>query len=365
MSVYGPRDMPRMRDMFAEYVARNDQEMAAKIRGPWSSSTFEIGANPALAVRAAELYYVSKDMCELVTQAHMSMPSYWLQPWDLPSPNGIMYCPCTISWAWELQPKFLTSDDSKRPMASAENGHRHDIIGFAWFTVNGEQLGKNVVILPLESHSDAAAYMYRYADQIWKAARECNIGEPSELPDWESFSAVNQRRLMDGYNQRAMQTAFSPVSSIWWWLRKPTNDVETREFDIANLHEYRMDGQSATCSLDGRSLKWLFAAWNLMKQPLVGIENQGPTRQQLRQAQRSGETTPPTVRVIKLRTVSGEPSNDTGRQAYQHRWMVRGHWRQQWYPSIKDHRPVRVTPHVKGPEGAPMLTAPKVYLFRQ
>jgi hypothetical protein len=40
---------------------------------------------------------------------------------------------------------------------------------------------------------------------------------------------------------------------------------------------------------------------------------------------------------------------------------VRGHWRQQWYPSIQDHRPVWIAPHRKGPEDAPMLGGEKVY----
>lgn len=47
---------------------------------------------------------------------------------------------------------------------------------------------------------------------------------------------------------------------------------------------------------------------------------------------------------------------------YQHRWIVRGHWRQQAYgPGRSERRNIYIAPHVKGPEGAPMIEREKVY----
>jgi hypothetical protein len=50
---------------------------------------------------------------------------------------------------------------------------------------------------------------------------------------------------------------------------------------------------------------------------------------------------------------------------YQHQWVVRGHWRQQWYPSRNVHRPIWITPHIKGPEGAPLLGGERVFHWKQ
>ena len=38
------------------------------------------------------------------------------------------------------------------------------------------------------------------------------------------------------------------------------------------------------------------------------------------------------------------------------RWLVRGHYRAQWYPSIQAHKVVWIAPYLKGPEGAPLET---------
>ena len=40
---------------------------------------------------------------------------------------------------------------------------------------------------------------------------------------------------------------------------------------------------------------------------------------------------------------------------WSHRWVVQGHWRQQWYPSEQVHRQVWVAPYIKGPDGKPLI----------
>lgn len=40
---------------------------------------------------------------------------------------------------------------------------------------------------------------------------------------------------------------------------------------------------------------------------------------------------------------------------WSHRWMVNGHWRNQWYPSTKTHNQIWIAPYVKGPDGAPLI----------
>jgi hypothetical protein len=69
----------------------------------------------------------------------------------------------------------------------------------------------------------------------------------------------------------------------------------------------------------------------------------------------------PEVMVVSLRApvpalTHGEPG--TGRD-WKHRWMVRGHHRAQWYPSLNAHKVVWIAPHFKGPADKPLM--PQVY----
>jgi hypothetical protein len=41
-------------------------------------------------------------------------------------------------------------------------------------------------------------------------------------------------------------------------------------------------------------------------------------------------------------------------RVYTHRWLVRGHHRAQWYPSLKAHKVVWIAPYIKGPADAPL-----------
>lgn len=66
------------------------------------------------------------------------------------------------------------------------------------------------------------------------------------------------------------------------------------------------------------------------------------------------------TRVVQLRAFSAQSdSGDSGRQ-YQHRWIVRMHKVNQWYPSEQVHRIIWRGPYIKGPEHAPLLVGEKV-----
>lgn len=105
--------------------------------------------------------------------------------------------------------------------------------------------------------------------------------------------------------------------------------------------------------------------WLLMQQPLV-VET---TKQEVdaktkRKLHRSGDKVPD-VRLIDLRRARGENKPGNGNRNYEHQWMVRGHWRKQWMPSLNMHRPTWVRPHIKGPEGKPFITGEKVNVWRR
>lgn len=63
----------------------------------------------------------------------------------------------------------------------------------------------------------------------------------------------------------------------------------------------------------------------------------------------------PLLRVIRLRTPEKRAGTDDHAAVdWQYRWLVRGHWRQQFHPSDQSHRPVWITPYVKGPDDKPL-----------
>lgn len=111
----------------------------------------------------------------------------------------------------------------------------------------------------------------------------------------------------------------------------------------------------------------------LMEQP--GVAAQSLERSPSAPPRRVGGRTvrgrrPPPVRVVTIR-----PGSDNARLydqaegrdvAWRHRWMVKGHWRNQPYRSLGEGvtKPIWIAPYLKGPEGAPVLRTPKVHAVR-
>lgn len=98
------------------------------------------------------------------------------------------------------------------------------------------------------------------------------------------------------------------------------------------------------------------ATMALMEQHIVSADRVTLNRTDRKRLDREGWIHEPTVRVVKLRRVArGEHEHDGGK-AYELtcQFVVRGHWRNQFYPSTNEHRPLFVLPYWKGPEGAPL-----------
>jgi hypothetical protein len=81
---------------------------------------------------------------------------------------------------------------------------------------------------------------------------------------------------------------------------------------------------------------------------------------------RQGFPHEPLIRVVELRR--REPINKREAQENEDelewscQWIVRGHWRQQFYPSKHGTQPIWITPYVKGPPDKP-LKPPRATVF--
>lgn len=122
--------------------------------------------------------------------------------------------------------------------------------------------------------------------------------------------------------------------------------------------------ESETYGVEPDLFRTLKTTWVLMAQPIATVSDAHYDRAARRQMKRAGRE-PEQVRVIALRRALGANGDGDTDREYRHRWIVRGHWRQQWYPSRGVNRPIWIAPHIKGPDAAPLLGGEKVYALKR
>jgi hypothetical protein len=84
-----------------------------------------------------------------------------------------------------------------------------------------------------------------------------------------------------------------------------------------------------------------------------------------KEARQARTALPSTVRVLSLRNADHgryELDAATGRKVRQH-W-VRGHWRNQWYPSLNDNRAIWIDGYIKGDASLGTVTGQKIHVAR-
>lgn len=106
---------------------------------------------------------------------------------------------------------------------------------------------------------------------------------------------------------------------------------------------------------------WLTALLLFLDQRILVEAPQRPDRAARRRLSPEHE---PQIQVIELRARQARRDGEADQHPvdWHYQWVVRGHWRRQYYPSAQQHRPVWVAPYVKGPEGRP-LKAPSARVF--
>jgi hypothetical protein len=69
-----------------------------------------------------------------------------------------------------------------------------------------------------------------------------------------------------------------------------------------------------------------------------------------------------TLRKVKAITSGGDVVEDESDGSYYSvQFPVRGHWRNQWYPSVGQHRQIWIDGFWKGPEDAPVQNSRRVF----
>jgi hypothetical protein len=99
-----------------------------------------------------------------------------------------------------------------------------------------------------------------------------------------------------------------------------------------------------------------------MQQHISVRHQQRPPRPSLRRARRVSfpETD---VIVVRLRRESNgrDPNHEAGTANYSHRFIRNGHWRNQWYPSLKVHRQIYIDRTIVGDESLPLIVKRRAF----
>lgn len=105
--------------------------------------------------------------------------------------------------------------------------------------------------------------------------------------------------------------------------------------------------------------------FRLIMQRITQIEASPTPRAVRRRHEREGYE-PGRYSVVRLRrrTSRAEPEGEAEKREWTHRWIVGGHWRQQWYPSLGEHRQVWISDYVKGPEDKELIIRPRFFDVR-
>lgn len=257
----------------------------------------------AAGLRFAETFWVDGDMVGLVNGACDTMPLQHLKQTDAPVQHGF----CLLE-----SPIYLTKRDGTDEIKLCVNALR-------WrqssVTINGRPAGGYEITW----YSDK----YDLNDTV--------------LGDRDNRAAVSTPSL----------PKLMPLMHSFW--RYDQEYAETMSGDppveggMLNLQQ------------------WTAAFWTLVQQPLACRTEHAPPGQ-LRKRMERLQMMDKHVTVITLRHQKKAPGDEPARTIdYSHRFLVRGHWRNQYLPSTGGHRQQWINGYIKGPEDAPFIMREKVY----
>ncbi|MEU0937552.1 hypothetical protein [Embleya sp. NPDC005971] len=273
----------------------------------------------ARALSIAELFAVNAPMTRLAVAAGAALPAYRLHPEDLPATHGLL--------AWE---EPATDPHEGGNLVGAP------IVGISWAVHGG-----GVHIRTWVHRDDWAHYMAQGDPRA--GIRDLTPAETTHI------IRTNPAMLV------AMSGGYLPFGRIPGWLTSPD---DTTDMSLTELEDL-----SRSATRQEQAERALVVTWLLMGQTLSTVEDVRAPRASEKRIARIDPNLLGTVRCVQLRHRNAAPvargEQDVGR-AYRHRWIVRGHWRNQYYASREEHRPIWIDPHTKGPDGAPILDPEKL-----
>lgn len=348
-----PRDLPRIRARMlewaedrsrfgaTEWLEKISAAIAAAKTDAQRSEPFgtDTAASWARVLRTGELFYVAEALSALTRHAAETLSGYDLHPEDVPAETGVMF------YADPLR-------DSGAP----------DPEGAPINLITWGPMGNSIVI------------------HFWSPTsyRDTTPGRPLGflIPGFAKALHENRHRLpkqiipphplpLHGFlYQRAVAIPFGGPIDVDYVTERKAREHECTGEDCQTCLYADLARDTA------RLQKLIVATWLLMGQPITLTTPITPKPLGTGKRNQRPEPLKDTVRYVELRAIKRPPAeqpdehNAPGR-VYQHSWVVRGHWRRQWYPSRGEHRPLWIAPHLAGPEDAPLIGGDRVNVLRR
>jgi hypothetical protein len=187
------------------------------------------------------------------------------------------------------------------------------------------------------------------------------------LITWFSAFVIEEVEVMG-----RMQYVPTPTTA-WLWPDQ-YNLGEMLEKTRENYQQHHRQGNyganTAGEDVTQNAIEWFSRFWMSgglwLKQRVLQRSSMRVPRQPGRHLARTNNlATVPLVEVVHLRRAETPPSDQIltpiTNVNWSCRWIVAGHWRNAWFPSIEQHIPIWINPFIKGPQDAPLKTSIKIY----
>jgi len=256
----------------------------------------------AEGLETATTHYWTGHMCDLLERSYPNLPEWWLRPNEVGPRRG--YC-------WFSTPIPLVPGDPEKLRA------------LMWMI--DPETG-DYMIVPFTVFDGPGADDYVVTFRTYH-------GVPRQVQLWRDGQALTD------------------------WLAEEERD------------DYR--GAAYVAGTDPGTLLAQRLAWGrvfatavaIMNQVLVKVEPYGadrPARKRIEKLRPPGLEPPaPIVRAVLLRrqyTVQRGHKDGAEHIDWRFQWKVTEHWRQQWYPSLQQHKWILILEHIKGPPNKPLKT---------
>lgn len=121
-----------------------------------------------------------------------------------------------------------------------------------------------------------------------------------------------------------------------------------------------------TAGSQANDVRRLHALWLLLNQTVTVLRTEDVDRATRRRAGRMKIPAQVTTIALRRSEYAGAKPEGESMVEWQHRWIVRGHWRwQACGPGRTERRRIWISPFVKGPEDAPLKVSAKLYDLRK
>jgi hypothetical protein len=203
----------------------------------------------------------------------------------------------------------------------------------------------------------------------------------SDLPAVRMSAYTSARRTNADFQHevRRLRVTLPPIllDSIWALPLHPATEAQQHDRQLLETHVHRLNAQYrediSSQAADGEitaeyapgsvidddedgtfASRFMYAFWRICEQRIATItkaDTQHTTRKTAARARPAAD-----VRVVALRRAATAASTgQPGQAQWHHRWVVRMHKVNQWYPSLGQHRVLFRGPYLKGPADKPLL----------